>query len=358
MKHLKSTVAATLLICGATQAQAQEIFNRSWYILPSATWLDADNEFRVGKRGDGAGLRFGTPLSNDWDFQIGGSHTRARQSDMRYVQDMMGAEWLYMFSRDTFRPFLVVGIGAQRDKLSTPPASAKKTSPYITAGLGFQYDFSEHWGTQLDYRRVHGHLRDNEFGFKRSDNDYVTLGIIYRLGGTPQSARRYSQASPAPQMQSTYVPSPPVAVRPEPVQIAAPAAAPTPPPPRVERYVLNATELFEFDHADLHTAQPRLDQIALAMRDNPQVSNVNVYGYTDRLGSEAYNMGLSNRRATAVRDYLVSKGVSSNRVTAQGRGETEPVVDCTQSNRAALIKCLEPNRRVEVEQLSFERRLP
>jgi len=55
------------------------------------------------------------------------------------------------------------------------------------------------------------------------------------------------------------------------------------------------------------------------------------------------------RRASAVRDYLASKGVSGDKIQAIGMGEKQPVVQCDQKNRKELIACLAPNRRVEVE---------
>jgi OOP family OmpA-OmpF porin len=87
------------------------------------------------------------------------------------------------------------------------------------------------------------------------------------------------------------------------------------------------------------------------------VNNIVISGHADRLGSEKYNQALSERRANAVRDYLISKGIDAGRLTAQGKGESMPVVTCTEKNRTALIKCLEPNRRVEVEQIVIERQV-
>lgn len=132
------------------------------------------------------------------------------------------------------------------------------------------------------------------------------------------------------------------------------AAAPAP----SERYTLSAKELFEFDRAELRKPQPKLDEIAAALKANPQVGAVTITGHTDRLGSEAYNQKLSERRANAVKNYLVAQGVDPKRLEAVGMGEKQPVVECDDRNQAALIKCLEPNRRVEVERITIEVRAP
>ena len=73
-----------------------------------------------------------------------------------------------------------------------------------------------------------------------------------------------------------------------------------------------------------------------------------VTGHTDRLGSDEYNLKLSKRRADAVRDYMVSKGVDGAKIQTVGMGEKQPVVQCDQKEMKALIACLQPNRRVEV----------
>ena len=76
-----------------------------------------------------------------------------------------------------------------------------------------------------------------------------------------------------------------------------------------------------------------------------------VTGHTDRIGTQAYNQKLSERRADAVRDYLVSKGVAKDKIETLGMGKTQPLpgVSCDQKAMKELIACLAPNRRVEVE---------
>ena len=75
-------------------------------------------------------------------------------------------------------------------------------------------------------------------------------------------------------------------------------------------------------------------------------------GHADRIGSTKYNQKLSVRRAETVKKYLVEKGIAPNRVYAEGKGETQPLTksaDCRMKNRKALIACLQPDRRVDVE---------
>lgn len=99
---------------------------------------------------------------------------------------------------------------------------------------------------------------------------------------------------------------------------------------------------FAFDSAQLTSqAKSTLDAAVAAINANPSDS-ISVEGHTDSMGSDAYNSQLSQRRARAVVDYLVSKGVSSSRLKAVGKGESHPVAsNDTREGRAQ-------NRRVEV----------
>jgi OOP family OmpA-OmpF porin len=125
---------------------------------------------------------------------------------------------------------------------------------------------------------------------------------------------------------------------------AAPKGPATPrPTPGIGKVVFNADAFFDFDKAVLKPeGRQLLDQVA------QQVGTVNLetiiaVGHTDSVGSDAYNQKLSERRAAAVKTYLVGKGIDANRIYTEGKGETKPVAD----NKTAAGRA--KNRRVEIE---------
>ncbi|HEX8419043.1 OmpA family protein [uncultured Sphingomonas sp.] len=100
---------------------------------------------------------------------------------------------------------------------------------------------------------------------------------------------------------------------------------------------------FAYDSADVQPQfQRTLDQVASTLSQYNQ-TYIDVYGHTDSTGSDSYNQTLSDRRATAVADYLSSRGVQTARIGTRGYGETQPIAsNDTDAGRAA-------NRRVEVK---------
>lgn len=112
-------------------------------------------------------------------------------------------------------------------------------------------------------------------------------------------------------------------------------------PPTGDTIAIVTNINFDFDKANVRADQTdKLDRVAQTIKAN-EGFGVRVEGHADSTGPEAYNMGLSMRRAESVRKYLVSKGVSITRLSVAGRGETEPLVsNATRAGRAV-------NRRVE-----------
>jgi len=104
---------------------------------------------------------------------------------------------------------------------------------------------------------------------------------------------------------------------------------------------LSGGVLFETGRSELLTgSQDRLNHVADYLKSSQR--SVVVEGYTDSTGSSSSNMALSSRRAEAVRDYLVERGVPADRISARGKGESAPVASNSNSAGRAM------NRRVEI----------
>jgi OmpA-OmpF porin, OOP family len=150
-------------------------------------------------------------------------------------------------------------------------------------------------------------------------------------------------ASEQPAPPPAPAPAPAAAPAPEP-QAAPAAAAPAPAPrPVTEKVTMAADALFDFDKATIRSdAQAKLDDL-VARAKGVALEVIIVVGHTDSVGSDAYNMKLSQRRAAAVKGYLVKHGVPAHRVHTEGKGERSPIAD--NKTREGRQK----NRRSEIE---------
>ena len=149
-------------------------------------------------------------------------------------------------------------------------------------------------------------------------------------------------------------PEPAPAPPPAPAPQAPPPPPPPPPPskpaPKPEKVTTASTVNFDFDRYVIRPdARSKLDDLVSKLRDvNLEV--VIAVGHADRIGSDAYNMKLSVRRADSVKAYLASKGIAASRIYTEGKGKRQPVKDCQGTKKTKeLIACLEPNRRAELE---------
>ena len=138
--------------------------------------------------------------------------------------------------------------------------------------------------------------------------------------------------------------------KPEP---AAPAAQPATPKPAAQKVTLAADALFDFDKAVLRPeGKAKLDDVSGKLK-GIKLEVIIAVGHTDRIGSDNSNPKLSEKRAEAVKAYLVGKGVEPNRVYTEGKGKKQPVTGdkCGTSVKKTkkLIEYLQPDRRVEIE---------
>jgi outer membrane protein OmpA-like peptidoglycan-associated protein len=125
--------------------------------------------------------------------------------------------------------------------------------------------------------------------------------------------------------------------------------------PSFEKISLQGDALFRFGKADEGSILPggieKLDNLAaqLAAYDRATIESIAVIGHADRLGKKVPNQALSERRALTVKKYLIKHGVDGSAITSMGKGSSQPVKQCSGKKKtAALVACLEPNRRVEV----------
>jgi OOP family OmpA-OmpF porin len=229
-----------------------------------------------------------------------------------------------------------VGTGAVN--VLNPSPSARDTN--LKVGLGVQYAFTEALSLRAEIERY----RINDAVGNKGDVDLASIGLVYRFGGK----------TPTPVAQTT-APAPVIiaqAPAPTPVYVAPPA--PPPPPPAPQNVSFSADSLFDFDSAAVKPAgRGELDKLATDLR-GVDFDVIKVTGHTDRIGRQAYNQKLSSQRAEAVGSYLVSAaGIPAGKISAKGVNGADPVTkpgECVGTKvTQALIACLQPDRRVDIE---------
>ncbi len=248
----------------------------------------------------------------------------------------------YARTRATFNGTGAVGVA---------DATPSDRSANLKLGVGLQYAFNDAVllrGEVERYRNSdtvggHGHV------------NLVSASLVFPFGRAPASARR--AAGPAPMvMAAAPMPAPAPAAEPMPMPMPMPAAAPVaaaPAPAAVRRVTFSAESLFGFDTAVmLPDGRAALDAFSAELAGLAN-ADIQVEGHTDRLGSTAYNQALSQKRAEAVKAYLVTQGrLDPARVHAIGKGEGSPVTQTEtcpgQRQSTALIACLQPDRRVDI----------
>ena len=267
-----------------------------------------DNTFGYGLYG---GYQF-----NSW-FALEGGATSYGSPDARYSTgdasaDVYGGEVVVKLDyplTERINVFTRLGGAYQyiEKEISTIQGDSSSHEWNLLSSLGVSYRLSQNWSVRGEYQFIDG-IGDSSIG--QSDSHFTSIGLTYHFNQQ------------------------------------APIIEPTPTEPAT-RYVtiekplsLSAQTLFAFDSTTVVTNQS-LDLLVEQLTSYPE-DKVQILGYTDNSGSEAYNQRLSERRAKAVAAYLTEKGIDTSRLTVVGKGETNPVAsNDTQQGRVQ-------NRRVEV----------
>ncbi|MGK2889126.1 MAG: porin OmpA [Candidatus Malihini olakiniferum] len=348
----KKAIAIAVALAGfATVAQA-EPKEETWYVggkLGVSQFHDTDfyrnNFYRndleglndkpiKSKLGAGAFVGYqanqylGFELGYDWldRLKYAGSATNGAAFKAQGVQLAAKLSYPVMKDLDVYTRLgaMVWRVDANyRNNIGTQ-LSASDTGISPLAAVGIEYTFDRDWAARVDYQWTNN-IGDAGTVGARPDNLLMSVGISYRFG---------QGNAPVPVV---------VAPAPAPAQVV-----------ETKCFTLRSDVLFNFDKDALKPeGRQSLDQLYSQLSNlDPKDGSVVVLGFTDRIGSVEANQALSERRVQNVVSYLGLKGIPANKISARAMGKSNPVTGSTCDNttpRAALIDCLAPDRRVEIE---------
>jgi OOP family OmpA-OmpF porin len=307
----------------------------------------------------GGTLAIGKPITSWLNLELFGFYFNPDQDyNGNDAQDAdlygFGLDALFFPARDTLPVYGILGAawgktdpGVNRTDSGVRLGDDADTD-FLDAGLGYMYQINDYGlAVRAEYRYRYTTVDSADVfgaGFEdaRYDDHILSLGLQIPLGAPPQAAAPAPAPAPAQPMDSDgdgvidandQCPGTPrgteVDARGCPIEKMAPI-------------VLKGVT-FEFDSAKLTSqAENRLDNVVDALQASDDIT-FRVDGYTDSIGTEQYNQGLSQRRVDSVRSYLMQHGITSSRITGtQGHGESNPVA----TNETAAGRA--QNRRVEL----------
>ena len=216
-------------------------------------------------------------------------------------------------------------------------------------GVGLQYALTESIGIRAEAER---YRIDDAIGNK-GDINLLSLGLVYRFGQKKPAPEPIAKSSAQEPIAKSPAPEP-IAAAPEPIAVVPPPRPRATPKKQVFSVDSSAGSLFDFDKSTLKPAGKQALDVFAADLKGADFDDITITGHTDRIGSHAYNMKLSTRRAEAAKVYLVkSAGLPADKITIKGIDGSQPVTKpgkCKGKNvTKKLITCLAPDRRVEVE---------
>lgn len=353
VRNLFIGTACALLSAGilATGAQAGEMDKTGQYYLGAAagfvTAHDSDidsNDFADENasfdNGGAVLLNLGTYFTNNLRGElelgyrkqdIGDVSGTTANGSIRAFSGMVNALYDFDINSD-FTPYLGGGFGVTHIKASGSPINSQSVSdggygPALQAIAGVAYKLSDSASLtgQYNFLAVPDVGRfdlpnGNSFTSEYYSHTF-TIGLRFALGGPKQMA-----AAPEPQPAAAPAPEP------------APAPAPAPVPEVVRNYIV----FFDWDSTALLPESLDILRTAAANAKKGKIVRLDATGHADRSGTATYNMGLSKRRAEAVKAELVRLGIPADEIAVQWKGETDPLVPTADGVR-------EPqNRRVEI----------
>ena len=344
---MKKTILGLALLggLGLAQAASAQEFDDRWY-LSGGVGYNLQDEDRRTDDAYALSLGLGKFISPTWSVE---GELNYQNPNFRHNSDLLWSQ--YGISLDLRRhfiaegrnwnPYVLMGLGYQRSEeeyeVLSPDSPAQREDGNLAAklGVGVQGDFSRRvavraelaYRADFDTRSIAaetGPVEGSGYPHQQSESFFgdvvASVGLVIPLGPEPT-------APVAP-------PPPPPPQQPE-----------APPPPAPITIDLNGVN-FDFDRSTLRPdAVQILNEAVEILKRYPEL-RVEVAGHTDLCGPDAYNQGLSERRASAVYDYMTSNGIDTSRLNGPvGYGESRPLEPTVQT----LPGCKsEVNRRTEL----------
>lgn len=336
----------------AAHAQSRDYDDR-WYVTAGAGANHSDSARDTENSAFGT-IGVGKFINPNWSVDLEGNYQNPkanRDENLNFSQYGLSVDARRHFRSDNraVNPYIVGGVGYQRaeeefDAFPNPVSPGRDKREYATAklGAGLQWD--------MDRASVRGeiaarHSFDSDSLIAPGESGFTdtvaSLAVVVPLGARA--------APPAPPVAPVAPPAPPRAVTPEcpPVSGSQTTRGPDGCPVAITIDLRGVN--FGFDqHTITSDSRSTLDEAAEILRRYPELK-VEVAGHTDSIGSEQYNQQLSERRASAVYDYLVQKGIDRSRLSGPtGYGETRPIAPNTNADGSDNPQGRAQNRRTEL----------
>ncbi len=350
ISKLITALASAVVLLGSSTLSADGA--QPWHFSSQIGGYNLDSARDTSDGSIWASVGFGTFLGDNFsvDFEYDSLNSDYDNYDVavpgatydHWKLSTYGLMGRYYIGDKAWRPFIAAGLGRtkHRSVLDTDYATD------ISVGLGLKGQLASHWSVsaQVLWRQDQDgqslaprqHFRDMIYG----------IGLSYDFGGKDAVA---APAAPAP----APAPAPAAPANPDldgdgvlnekdKCPNTRPGAVVDLDGCEVEAVISLEGVHFDFDKATLRPDAIVILDKAVGLLKTQERVVVEVAGHTDSVGSEEYNVGLSDRRANSVKDYLISQGITATRLTARGYGEAQPVAsNDTDAGRAQ-------NRRVEL----------
>jgi len=324
-----------------SMVQADEYQDDRWYIAPYGTFINSGGDRRADD-GWGGGMGLGKMLDEHLNVEARGFYQGFGGDSGNWDLTGGSADLQYYLFRDTFSPYAVLGLGA----MNTSHGGDSGVGFIGEAGVGFTYDVMDNFMLRSDvrYRYNNNFNAQVQPGTDEFHDMTVNVGFVIPFGEKPAPAPPVAKAEP---------------LAPEPTPVEADCSTLDGDNDGVNncddrcpnslsgihvgKYGCWIVDVKFDNDKDIIKPQyyPNLDSVAEAIKKHPD-TRVEVQGHTSKTGSYEHNMDLSERRAKAVKDYLVDSHHLPN-VTSRGYGWTQPIdTNDTEEGRAN-------NRRVQLE---------